>query len=87
MRKSLFPLQTSVGADLAIWRRASLLAFPGADVTLELTFITMPTGGTVTVSTVTLAVAWNKSRTHIYKPLSSPNHKVCLLFLFVPPMN
>lgn len=47
----------SVAADFAIWRCASPLAFPWADVTLELTFVSMPTSSTVTVSTVTLAMA------------------------------
>lgn len=47
----------SVAADFAIWRRASPLAFPWADVTLEFTFVSMPTSSTVTVSTVTLAMA------------------------------
>lgn len=47
----------SVAADFAIWRRAFPLALPRADVTLEFTFVSMPTGGAVTVSTVTLAVA------------------------------
>lgn len=56
--------QTSVAADFAIWRRASPPAFPGADVTLEFTSVSMPTGSTVTVSTVTLAMAWK----HIRKP-------------------
>lgn len=56
--------QTSVAADFAIWRRASPPAFPWADVTLEFTSVSMPTGSTVTVSTVTLAMAWK----HIRKP-------------------
>lgn len=47
---------TSVAADFAIWRGASSLAFPRADVTLEVTFVSMPTGSTVTVSTITLAM-------------------------------
>lgn len=47
----------SVAADFAIWRCASPLAFPWADVTLEFTFVSMPTSSAVTVSTVTLAVA------------------------------
>lgn len=47
----------SVAADFAIWRCASPLAFPWADVTLEFTFVSMPTSSTVTVSTVTLAMA------------------------------
>lgn len=46
----------SVAADFAIWRCASLPAFPWAHVTLELTFVSMPTSSTVTVSTVTLAM-------------------------------
>lgn len=50
--------QTSVAADFAIWRCAFPLAFPWVDVTLELTFVSMPTSSTVTVSTVTLAMAW-----------------------------
>lgn len=54
--------QTSIAADFAIWRRASLLAFPRADVTVEFTSISMPTSSTVTVSTVTLAMAWKKIR-------------------------
>lgn len=48
---------SSVAADFAVWRCASPLAFPRADVTLEFTFVSMPTSSTVTVSTVTLAVA------------------------------
>lgn len=48
---------SSVAADFAIWRCASPLAFPWADVTLEFTFVSMPTSSTVTVSTVTLAMA------------------------------
>lgn len=47
----------SIAADLAIWRRASPLALPWADVALEFTFVSMPTGGAVTVSTVTLSMA------------------------------
>lgn len=47
---------TSVATDFAIWRRASPLAFPGADVTLEFAFVSMPTSSTVTVSTITLAM-------------------------------
>lgn len=54
--------QTSVAADFAIWRCASPLALPWADVTLEFTFVSMPTSGTVTVSTVTLAMAWKQIR-------------------------
>lgn len=52
--------QTSVAADFAIWRCASLPAFPWAHVTLELTFVSMPTSSTVTVSTVTLAMPWKQ---------------------------
>lgn len=51
--------QTSVAADLAIWRCASPLTLPWADVTLEFTFISMPTSRAVTVSTVTLSMACN----------------------------
>lgn len=47
----------SVAADFPIWSLASPLAFPWADVTLEFTFVSMPTRSTVTVSTVTLAMA------------------------------
>lgn len=79
---------TSVAADLAIWRCASSLALPGGDVALEFTFISMPTSLAVTVSTVTLAVAFTqnefytvrkkatlKSRIN-FPPLCDP---VCLL--------
>lgn len=55
--------QTSVAAYFAIWRCASPPAFPWADVTLKLTFVSMPTGRTVTVSTVTLPVAWKYKNT------------------------
>lgn len=48
---------TSVAADFAIWGCAPPLAFPWADVTLKLTFVSMPTSSTVTVSTVALAMA------------------------------
>lgn len=51
--------QTSVAADLAIWRCASTFTLPWADVTLEFTFISMPTSRAVTVSTVTLSMACN----------------------------
>lgn len=61
--------QTSVAADFAVWRRAPPLALPWADVTLEFTFVSMPTSSTVTVSTVTLAVAWKQIRMHM---MSSP---------------
>lgn len=54
--------QTSVAADFAIWRRAFPPAFPWADVTLEFTSVSMPTSSTVTVSTVTLAMAWKQIR-------------------------
>lgn len=54
--------QTSVAADFAIWRCASPLAFPRADVTQEFTSVSMPTSSTVTVSTVTLAMAWKQIR-------------------------
>ena len=54
--------QTSVAADFAIWRCASPLALPWADITLEFTFVSMPTSSTVTVSTVTLAMAWKQIR-------------------------
>ena len=64
--------QTSVAADFAIWRCASPFAFPWADVTLEFTFVSMPTSSTVTVSTVTLAMAWKQMRMHIKKLMSSP---------------
>lgn len=64
--------QTSVAADFAIWRCASPLAFPWADVTLEFTFVSMPTSSTVTVSTVTLAMAWKQIRTHMQQLMSSP---------------
>lgn len=53
---------TSVAADFAIWRHASSLAFPRADVTLEFTFVSMPTGSTVTVSAITLAMSSKKSK-------------------------
>lgn len=56
--------QTSVTADLAIRRCASPLAFPWADVTLEFTFISMPTSRAVTVSTVTHSMACNQ-RWHV----------------------
>jgi len=59
---------TSVAADFAIWRCASPLAFPWADVTLVFTCVSMPTGSAVTVSTVTLAVAWKQSRKHTMTP-------------------
>lgn len=55
--------QTSVAANFAIWWCASPLALPWADVTLEFTLVSMPTGSTVTVATVTLAMAWKQIRT------------------------
>lgn len=64
--------QTSVAADFAIWRRASPLAFPWADVALVFTFVSMPTSSTVTVSTVTLAMAWKQKRMNMQQELSSP---------------
>lgn len=51
---------TSVAADFAIWRCASSFAFPGGDVTLEFAFISMPTSLAVTVSTVTLPMAFTQ---------------------------
>lgn len=64
--------QTSVAADFPIWSLASPLAFPWADVTLEFTFVSMPTRSTVTVSTVTLAMAWKQIRMHMKQLMSSP---------------
>ena len=63
--------QTSVAADFAIWRCASPFAFPWADITLEFTFVSMPTSSTVTVSTVTLAMAWKQIRMHRQQLISS----------------
>lgn len=62
--------QTSVAADFAIWRCASPLALPWADITLEFTFVSMPTSSTVTVSTVTLAMAWKQIRAHTQQLIS-----------------
>lgn len=49
--------RASVAADFAIWRCTSAFAFPWTHVALEFTFVSMPTSSTVTVSTVTLAMA------------------------------
>lgn len=79
--------QTSVAADFAIWRCASPLAFPWADVTLEFTSVSMPTSSTVTVSTVTLAMAWKQIRKQQGRssPLSMQNrflHNFLLTYLY-----
>lgn len=57
---------TSVAADFSIWRHASSLALPRADVTLEFTFVSMPTGSTVTVSAITVAMSSNKNKKNIH---------------------
>lgn len=60
-RSNAYEWHTSVAADFAIWRCASSLALPGGDIALEFTFISMPTRLAVTVSTVTLSVAFTQN--------------------------
>lgn len=61
LRSNVYEWHTSVTADFAIWRCASSLALPGGDIALEFAFISMPTSLAVTVSTVTLSMAFTQN--------------------------
>jgi len=71
LRGNEYERHTSVAADFAIWRCTSSLALPGGDVTLEFAFISMPTSLAVTVSTVTLSVAFTQNEFYTVRKKSS----------------
>lgn len=80
-RSNMYEWRTSVAADFAIWRCASSLAFPGGDVTLEFTFISMPTSLAVTVSTVTLPMAFTQKEFYTVRKKATVQSSINFLSL------